>query len=278
MEQTRRMFQPGSWHDRLVTSFAALHDMTGKVAVVTGGSRGIGRAIVQTLAEAGADVVIASRKLDACEAAAEQVRASTGRHAMAIACHVGRWGDCDRLIAETLTQAGRLDVLVNNAGMSPLYDSLDAVSEELFDKTLAVNLKGPFRLAVLAATHMAAVKGDGEVGGGSIINIGTTASLTASVGELPYACAKAGLNALTVGLAEAFAPRVRVNAILPGPFRTDISKGWAPPEGAEVPFVPLGRMGDPAELAPLALHLASAASSYTTGAIIRVDGGVTRKV
>ena len=272
------MFQPGPWHDRLVTSFAALHDLTGKVAVVTGGSRGIGRAIVQTLAEAGADVVIASRKLDACEAAAEQVRASTGRQAMAIACHVGRWGDCERLIAQTLARAGRLDVLVNNAGMSPLYTSLDAVSEELFDKTLAVNLKGPFRLAVLAATHMAAAKGDGEVGGGSIINIGTTASLTASVGELPYACAKAGLNALTVGLAEAYAPRVRVNAILPGPFRTDISKGWAPPEGAEVPFVPLGRMGDPAELAPLALHLASAASSYTTGAIIRVDGGITRKV
>jgi NAD(P)-dependent dehydrogenase (short-subunit alcohol dehydrogenase family) len=266
------MFQPGPWHDRLVTSFATLHDMTGKVAVVTGGSRGIGRAIVQTLAEAGADVVIASRKLDACKAVAEQVRASTGRPARALAGHVGRWGDCNRLIAETLVQAGRLDVLVNNAGISPLYDSLDTVSEELFDKTLAVNLKGPFRLAVLAATHMAAHDG------GSIINIGTTASLTASVRELPYACAKAGLNALTVGLAEAYAPRVRVNAILPGPFRTDISKGWAPPEGAEVPFVPLGRMGDPAELAPLALHLASAASSYTTGAIIRVDGGVTRKV
>jgi Short-chain dehydrogenases of various substrate specificities len=100
--------------------------MTGKVAVVTGGSRGIGRAIVQTLAEAGADVVIASRKLDACEAAAEQVRTSTGRRAVAIACHVGRWGDCDRLIAETLERAGRLDVLVNNAGMSPLYESLDS--------------------------------------------------------------------------------------------------------------------------------------------------------
>jgi NAD(P)-dependent dehydrogenase (short-subunit alcohol dehydrogenase family) len=271
-KQIKTVFQPGPWHDRLVTSFAAMHDLTGKVAVVTGGSRGIGRAIVQTLAEAGADVVIASRKLDACEAAAEQVRTSTGRRAVAIACHVGRWGDCDRLIAETLARAGRLDVLVNNAGMSPLYPSLDAVSEELFDKTLAVNLKGPFRLAVLAATHM--VTRDG----GSIINIGTTASLTASVGELPYACAKAGLNALTVGLAEAFAPRVRVNAILPGPFRTDISRGWAPPEGAEVPFVPLGRIGDPAELAPLALHLASTASSFTTGAIIRVDGGVTRKV
>jgi NAD(P)-dependent dehydrogenase (short-subunit alcohol dehydrogenase family) len=255
-----------------VTSFAALHDLAGKVAVVTGGSRGIGRAIVQTLAEAGADVVIASRKLDSCEAAAEEVRASTGRKAVAIAAHVGRWGDCDRLIAESLARLGRLDVLINNAGMSPLYESLDAVSEELYDKTLAVNLKGPFRLAVLAATHMAARDG------GSIINIGTVGSLMASANELPYACAKAGLNALTVGLADAYAPRVRVNAILPGPFRTDISKAWAPPEGAEVPFVPLGRMGEPREVAPLALHLASAASSYTTGAIIRVDGGVTRRV
>jgi NAD(P)-dependent dehydrogenase (short-subunit alcohol dehydrogenase family) len=259
-----------------VTSFAALHDLTGKVAVVTGGSRGIGRAIVQALAEAGADVVIASRKLDACEAAAAEVRAATGRRAVPIACHVGRWADCDRLVAESLARLGRLDVLVNNAGMSPLYESLDKVSEELYDKTLAVNLKGPFRLAVLAATHMAAV--NGEAGGGSIINIGTTGSLVASVNELPYACAKAGLNALTVGLAEAYAPRVRVNAILPGPFRTDISKAWAPPEGAEVPFVPLGRIGQPEEVAPLAVHLASAASSFTTGAIIRVDGGVTRKV
>ena len=255
-----------------MTSLAALHDLTGKVAVVTGGSRGIGRAIVQTLAEAGADVVIASRKLGSCEEAAAEVSAATGSKAAGVACHVGRWADCDALIARTLDQFGRLDVLVNNAGMSPRYPSLDAISEELYDKTLAVNLKGPFRLAVLAATHMAGHDG------GSIINIGTAGSLTASVHELPYACAKAGLNALTVGLADAYAPKVRVNAILPGPFRTDISKAWAPPEGAEVPFVPLGRMGEPEEVAPLALHLASAASSYTTGAIIRVDGGVTRKV
>jgi hypothetical protein len=260
-----------AWQHRRVTSFAALHDMTGKVAVVTGGSRGIGRAIVQALAEAGADVVIASRKLDACEAAAEGVRASTGRRAVAIACHVGRWADCDSLVAETLDRLGRLDVLVNNAGMSPLYASLDAVSEELYDKTLAVNLKGPFRLAVLAATHMAAH------GGGCVVNIGTVGSLVASVNELPYACAKAGLNALTVGLAEAYAPSVRVNAILPGPFRTDVTKAW-PPEALEGSFVPLGRLGEPEEVAPLALHLASAASSYTTGAIIRVDGGLARKV
>jgi NAD(P)-dependent dehydrogenase (short-subunit alcohol dehydrogenase family) len=260
-----------AWQHRRVTSIAALQDMTGKVAVVTGGSRGIGRAIVQSLAAAGADVVIASRKLDACEAAAEQVRASTGRRAEALACHVGRWADCEHLVAGTLDRLGRLDVLVNNAGMSPLYGSLDTVSEELFDKTLAVNLKGPFRLAVLAATHMAAH------GGGSIVNIGTVGSLVASVDELPYACAKAGLNALTVGLAEAYAPTVRVNAILPGPFRTDVTKAW-PPEALEGSFVPLGRLGEPEEVAPLALHLASAASSYTTGAIVRVDGGITRKV
>jgi NAD(P)-dependent dehydrogenase (short-subunit alcohol dehydrogenase family) len=253
-------------------SFAALHDLTGKVAVVTGGSRGIGRAIAQALAEAGADVVIASRKIDACEAAAGEIRASTGRTAMAAACHVGRWGDCDRLVGDVVGKFGRIDVLVNNAGMSPLYPSLDAVTEELYDKTLAVNLKGPFRLAVLAATHMAGHDG------GSIINIGTVGSLMASVNELPYACAKAGLNALTVGLADAYAPTVRVNAILPGPFRTDISKAWATPEGENVPFVPLGRLGEPAEVAPLAVHLASAASSFTTGAIIRVDGGVTRRV
>jgi NAD(P)-dependent dehydrogenase (short-subunit alcohol dehydrogenase family) len=111
--------------------------------------------------------------------------------------------------------------------------------------------------------------------GGSIINVGTAGSLMASVHELPYACAKAGLNALTVGLAEAYAPKVRVNAILPGPFRTDASKGWATGDAS---FVPLGRLGEPAEIGPLALHLASSASSFTTGAIIRVDGGITRKV
>jgi NAD(P)-dependent dehydrogenase (short-subunit alcohol dehydrogenase family) len=254
-----------------MTSTAALHDLTGKVAIVTGGSRGIGRAIVQALAEAGADVVIASRKLDACEAAAAEVRSSTDARAVGIACHVGRWADCDHLIEETLAQFGGLDVLVNNAGMSPLYESLDTVSEDLYDKTFAVNLKGPFRLAVLAGTYMAAHDG------GSIINIGTVGSLVASVNELPYACAKAGLNALTVGLADAFAPKVRVNAILPGAFLTDVTKAWTP-EAREGSFVPLGRIGRPEEVAPLALHLASAASSYTTGAIIRVDGGITRKV
>lgn len=254
-----------------MTDLAALHDLTGKVAVVTGGSRGIGRSIVQFLAAAGADVVVSSRKLDACERAAAEVAASTGRRAEAIACHVGHWDDCGRLVAETLERFGRLDVFVNNAGMSPLYESLDAVTEELWDKTVAVNLKGPYRLAVLAGTQMVAN------GGGSIINIGTAGSLVASVNELPYACAKAGLNALTVGLAEAFSPKVRVNAILPGAFRTDVTKAWGE-EALSGSYVPLGRLGEPDEIGALAVHLASAASSYTTGAIIRVDGGITRKV
>jgi NAD(P)-dependent dehydrogenase (short-subunit alcohol dehydrogenase family) len=245
--------------------------LSGKVAVVTGGSRGIGRAIVQAFAEAGADVVIASRKVDACEAAAVEVRTSTGRTAVAAGCHVGRWSDCDALVATTIERFGRIDVLVNNAGMSPLYESLAGVTEDLYDKTLAVNLKGPFRLASLAGTHMV------DNGGGSIINVGTIGSLVASPRELPYACAKAGLNALTIGLAEAFAPSVRVNAILPGAFRTDITKAWTP-EMLSAAYVPLQRLGEPAEIAPLAVYLASDAASYTTGAIIRVDGGVARKV
>ncbi|MFG1924517.1 SDR family NAD(P)-dependent oxidoreductase [Cryptosporangium sp. NPDC048952] len=255
-----------------MSTLAESNDLTGKVAVVTGGTRGLGRAIVQALAEAGADVVVASRKPEAVEAVAAELRASTGTKAVGIACHVAKWDDCDRLVEASLEHFGRLDVLVNNAGMSPLYESLDSISEELFDKTIGVNLKGPFRLAVHAGTHMAAH------GGGSIINISTAGSLVSGPGHLPYVCAKAGLNAMTVSLAEAFAPTVRVNTVLPGPFRTDSSKGWAPPEGENVPFVPLGRIGRPEELTPLIVHLASEASSFTTGASIRVDGGVTKAV
>ncbi len=245
--------------------------VAGKVVVVTGGSRGLGRAMVLGFAEAGADVVISSRKLDGCERLAQEVTALTGRAALPVACHVGRWGDCDDLVAAALSEFGRIDVLVNNAGMSPLYETLAGVTEELYDKTLSVNLKGPFRLGALVGTHMA------EHEGGSIINVGSVGSLQASPTELPYACAKAGLNALTVGLAEAFAPKVRVNAILPGAFRTDVTQAWTA-EQLSGDYVPLKRVGEPDEVVALALYLASGASSYMTGSIIRVDGGVTRKV
>jgi NAD(P)-dependent dehydrogenase (short-subunit alcohol dehydrogenase family) len=247
------------------------NELAGKVAVVTGGSRGLGRAIAQGFAEAGADVVVASRKLEACQATAQEIAETTGRTAVPIACHVGRWQDCDALIDATLNHFGRIDVLVNNAGMSPVYDKLVDVTEELYDKTLAVNLKGPFRLGVLAGAHMA------EHGGGAIINVGTVGSLLASPKELPYACAKAGLNALTVGLAEAFAPAVRVNAILPGAFDTDVTTAWTD-EMRSGSYVPLGRLGQPQEIVGAAMYLASDASSYTTGSTIRVDGGVTRRI
>ncbi|HEV3227540.1 MAG TPA: glucose 1-dehydrogenase [Acidimicrobiales bacterium] len=250
---------------------AQLFDMSGKVAVVTGGSRGLGRSMVLAFAEAGADVVIASRKLDNCEALAKEVEAATGRTAVPVACHVGHWEECDRLVDTVYERFGHVDVFVNNAGMSPLYPSLDAVTEALFDKTVGVNLKGPFRLGSLVGKRMY------EAGSGSIINVSTIGSLLASVGELPYACAKAGLNAFTVGLAEALAPKVRVNCILPGAFATDITAPWSD-EMKSGRMVPLKRLGGPDEIVGTALYLATDASSYTTGALIRVDGGMTRKV
>jgi len=249
---------------------AALFDLTGKVAVVTGGSRGIGRSVVKAFAEAGADVVIASRKLDNCEALAKEIESETGRSALPVACHVGHWDECDQLVETVYDRFGKCDVFVNNAGMSPLYPSLDAVTEDLFDKTVGVNLKGPFRLGSLVGKRMY------DAGSGSIINVSTVGSLMASVIELPYACAKAGLNAFTVGLAEALAPNVRVNCILPGPFDTDITAPWGE-DAKSGKFVPLQRLGQPDEVVGAALYFASDASSYTTGALLRIDGGLTRR-
>ncbi|TMK64795.1 MAG: SDR family oxidoreductase [Actinobacteria bacterium] len=250
---------------------AELFDLTGKVAVVTGGSRGLGVAIVHGLAAAGADVVVASRKLYNCKKVAADVEENYGRRALAVSCHVAHWDQCDALVETSYDHFGKVDVFVSNAGMSPLYPDLASVTEELYDKVHGVNLKGPFRLGALFGTRM--YEGDG----GSIINVGTVGSLMPSWRELPYTCAKAGLNALTVGLADAFAPKVRVNAILPGAFDTDASKHW-PSEQRNNISAPLARMADPEEFVGAVLYFASNASSYATGAILRVDGGVTRRV
>ncbi len=243
-------------------------DLTGKVALVTGGSRGLGRAMVSGFAQAGADVVIASRDADSCAAYAEQITAATGRRALGLAAHVGRWGALDALVDTVYGEFGRVDVLVNNAGMSPLYDRVDSISEELFDKVLAVNLKGPFRLAALIGTRMAAGAG------GSIVNISSAAAVRPRADVIPYAAAKAGLNALTVGLARAFGPSVRVNAIMAGTFLTDVSKAWDMDAfEARAQSFALQRGGQPEEIIGTALYLASDASSYTTGAVLTVDGG-----
>lgn len=241
--------------------------LAGKVALVTGGSRGLGREMVLAFARAGADVVIASRKLESCAEMAREVRA-LGRRALAVGCHVGEWSQVEALVERTYGEFAALDILVNNAGMSPLYPSLAAVSEALWDKVLAVNLKGPFRLSALVGTRMAAGRG------GSIINISSIAASRPTPLETPYAVAKAGLNALTIACAQAFGPTVRVNAIQAGPFETDIAKAWTPEMRAHVSRnAALGRVGRPDEIVGTALYLASDASSFMTGAILRLDGG-----
>jgi len=245
-----------------------MFDLTGKVAVVTGGSRGLGREMAMAFAEHGADVVIASRKLDACESTAGDITSATRRRALAVAFHAGHWADADRLADTVYEEFGRCDVLVNNAGMSPLYPSLAEVSEELFDKVVGVNFKGPFRLSALVGERMAAADG------GSIINVSSIAAVQPTPTELVYAGAKAALNAMTIGIARAYAPKVRCNVLMPGPFLTDISKAWdmeAFKRSASA--IPLRRGGEPNEIVGAALYLASAASSYTTGAVIKIDGG-----
>ncbi|QIS11989.1 SDR family NAD(P)-dependent oxidoreductase [Nocardia arthritidis] len=241
---------------------------TDKVVVVTGGSRGLGREMVLAFAAAGADVVIASRKSAACIALAEEVKSAHGRRALPVACNVSEWAQCDALVETVYAEFGRVDVLVNNAGLSPLYPSLDQVTEALFDKVIGVNLKGPFRLSALIGTRMAA--GDG----GSIINISSTEAVHPDVFSVPYATAKAGLNALTLGLAQTFAPKVRVNTIQCGPFGTDISKAW-PEEfrDAAAAQTMLGRIGEPNEIVGAALFLSSEAASFCTAATLELHGG-----
>jgi NAD(P)-dependent dehydrogenase (short-subunit alcohol dehydrogenase family) len=243
--------------------------LAGKVALVTGGSRGLGRAMVLAFADAGADIVITSRKLEACKAAAAEVEAM-GRRALPVACHVGHWDEIDGLVEKAYDSFGRVDVLVNNAGMSPLYPDLESVTEELWDKVLGVNLKGPFRLTALVGTRMAS----GPYGG-SIINVSSSGSIRPGPTMLPYDAAKAGLNTLTEGFAQAFGPTVRVNCIMAGPFLTDISKAWDPSVREHgMPRHALRRAGQPDEIVGAALYFATDASSYATGAILRVDGGI----
>ena len=248
------------------TGPAALFDLTGKVALVTGGSRGLGREMVLAFAAAGADVVIASRKLDNCKALAEEIEA-TGRRALPVACHVGHWNECDELADRAYKHFGKVDILVNNAGMSPLAPSSAETSEELFDKVVGVNFKGPFRLSAVIGQRMY----DGD--GGSIINISSSGALFPAPRFGPYAGAKAALNALTTVFAREYAPKVRVNTLSAGPFLTDISKHWSE-ESTRSWHNAAGRAGEPEEVVTTALYLASGASSFTTGSLIRVDGGL----
>lgn len=240
-----------------------------QVVVITGGSRGMGKAMAEAFAAQGASLVIASRKLDNCIELTERLKAEFGVRAMPIGCNVSDWDQCTALVDAVYDEFGRTDVLINNAGLSPLYPSLAEVSEEYFDKVIGVNLKGPFRLSALIGQRMA------EDGGGAIINVGSIEAIRPNPHSLPYAAAKAGLHILTEGFARAYGPRVRVNTIQCGPFLTDISSAWTAEMRAEFDkTLALQRCGRPDEVVGAALYFASEASSFCTGAVLRLDGGV----
>lgn len=251
-----------------------LFSLEGKTALITGGSRGLGREMALAFADHGANIIVASRKLENCESVAEEIRAR-GRRALAVSYHAASWDDATRLAEVSINEFGAIDILVNNAGMSPLYRSLTDVTEELYDKVLGVNLKGPFRLSALIGTHMTTPQANGIIRGGSIINVSSIASTRPSPNEVIYGAAKAGINNLTMGLARTFAPHVRVNCLVPGPFFTDISKAWDMEQfaaRAKSAYM-LQRGGEPHEIVGAALYLASDASSYTTGTLLPIDGG-----
>jgi NAD(P)-dependent dehydrogenase (short-subunit alcohol dehydrogenase family) len=244
--------------------------LDGKVAVITGGSRGLGREMAFAFALVGADVIIASRKYDACANTADEIVAATGRRAVPVECHVGRWADCDRLFERAYEEFDRVDVLVNNAGGSPLYgDDLRDVSEQLWHKVVAVNAGGPFRLSALFGARMV------EDGGGAIVNMSSVGGVRPGTRNLPYGASKAALHALTIGFSQAYGPTVRVNAIAAGAFKTDISKAWDMEvmERAARETYSLQRLAEPDEIVGTALYLASDASSFVTGTVMRVDGG-----
>ena len=175
--------------------------LDGRVVLVTGASRGLGRAMALGFAAAGADVVVSSRKLDACEVVADEIRVM-GRRSIAVQCHVGNWDECESLVNAAVAEFGRIDVLVNNAGIAPVPPSITGITEELFDRTIAVDLKGPVRLTGLVAVHMPA--------GGSIINISSTASVRNTPFTAVYGAAKAALNSF--GQAAALEPPLELDA------------------------------------------------------------------
>ena len=244
-------------------------DLSGKVAVVTGGSRGLGLAIARGLSRAGAAVAVASRKLAACTAVADELSAAGGR-ASAHAFDAGNWESCDQLFAQVTQRWGGAQILVNNVGMSPVAPSSLETSQELFDKIIAVNLRAVFRLSALFGAQMH------SQGGGAIVNISSSGSLRPSPGFAPYAAAKAGVNLLTTTFAQEFAPTVRVNTVMPGPFHTDATRSWSRSEAFALHAkhaLPLGRAGDPPEIVGAVLYLVSELASFTTGACLTVDGG-----
>jgi dehydrogenase/reductase SDR family protein 4 len=255
--------------------FQRLFSLKGKVALITGGSRGIGRAIALAFAEAGANLVVSSRnkRPPELEKVVEEIQAKGGK-ALAIPAHVGKKEDVQNVVQKTLKEYGRIDILVNNAGVNPVLSTLVELEEEAFEKVFEVNLKGAFLMSKAVTKEMI------KQGGGRIINISSISGLRARAdGTGAYCISKAAMNMMTQVMARELAQyNILVNAIAPGSIKTEFSRvNWTDPErrAQRIREVELRRFGEPEEVTGLALFLASEASSFVTGEIIRVDGGQT---
>ncbi len=249
---------------------SSLFDLTGKVAVVTGSSRGIGRAIAERMAEHGAKVVVSSRKLDACEAVVQSIK-SKGGEAAAIACNIGRKEDLQTLVDSSIKHYGDIDVLVCNAAVNPYYGPSINMPDEAYDKVMNSNVRSNFWLCNMVLPQMAAR------GGGSIIIISSIAGLLGSPTLGVYGLSKAADMALARNLCAEWGPKnIRANCIAPGLVRTDFAKAlWDDPAVYEktVKVHPLRRIGEPDEIAGAAVFLAGPSGSFMTGQTIVIDGG-----
>lgn len=249
--------------------------LSDQVAILTGAGRGIGAAIAESFAEAGADVVVTARTESQLEETAAAIRAHGGR-VLAIPGDVNDLGFLAKLVDETIQELGRLDIVVNNAGGSISKPMLDTRVEDL-EASFHFNVSAPFELSRLAVPHML------EYGGGSIVNIGSVAGRNANRGSLTHSLTKAALAQLTRLMAAELAPRVRVNAVLPGAIETAALKGWLDSKGASAREemernTPMRRNGLPEDVAPAVLYLVSPAASWVTGKLIEVDGGMLGEV
>jgi len=253
-----------------MTRIKQLFDLSGKVAIVTGASKGIGEAMARGMAEFGAKVVISSRKQEAVDAVATEFKAD-GLEAIGIACHVAKEEDRVNLIEKTLEQYGRIDILINNAGTNPYFGPIQNMPNEAYQKTMDINLNAPMELSKLCYSHMK------NVGGGSVIHISSIEGLHASAGFAAYNLSKAGLVMLAQNQAAEWGPdNIRVNVICPGLVKTKLSRAlWDNPNHEKaLKAIPLRRMAQPDEMSGLAVFLASDASSYMTGSVLVNDGGI----